>query len=124
MRAESWYARLVPVLLPLAQVGLTGSIYLTLAISVERYTTVVHPFFRLARAWTARHYVLPTAVFALAYNVPKVGKLQSGGVFRFQLSWDCLASLPGWRVLNIQTAISARVFVSFNCIQLCSFTVQ
>ena len=79
VRAESWYARLVPVLLPLAQVGLTGSIYLTLAISVERYTTVVHPFFRLARAWTARHYVLPTTVFALAYNIPKVGKVQSGG---------------------------------------------
>ena len=42
------YLHLVPILLPLAQVGLTGSIYLTLAIAVERYATVCHPFFKVA----------------------------------------------------------------------------
>ena len=34
------FARLVPLLLPLAHIGLTGSIFLTLAVSLERYTTV------------------------------------------------------------------------------------
>ena len=37
----------VPFLLPVAQMCLTGSIYLTLAIAIERYTTVCHPFFKV-----------------------------------------------------------------------------
>ena len=47
--STSLYKHLVPILLPLAQCGLTGSIYLTLAIAVERYTTVCHPFFKVGK---------------------------------------------------------------------------
>ena len=47
IREETLYAHLVPVLLPLAQIGLTGSVYLTLSISVERFITVKYPFFKV-----------------------------------------------------------------------------
>jgi len=77
IRGESWYAHLVPVLLPLAQVGLTGSIYLTVSISVERYTTVVHPFFKLVHNWPSTVYILPTVAFTLLYNIPRFFELKT-----------------------------------------------
>ncbi len=40
------YTHALPFVLPLAQIGLTGSIYLTCAITLERYFTVCHPFYR------------------------------------------------------------------------------
>ena len=40
------YFYILPWVLPMAQVGLTGSIYFTMAITVERYVTVCHPFYR------------------------------------------------------------------------------
>ena len=44
------YKLLIPTVLPLAHVGLTGSVYLTLAIALERYTTVCHPYFKVGCA--------------------------------------------------------------------------
>ena len=39
-----WYVKLVPVMLPLAHVSLTSAIYVTIAISLERYNMVIRPF--------------------------------------------------------------------------------
>ena len=44
---SSTYLHMIPILLPMAQVGLSGSIYFTLAIAVERYCTVCHPFWKV-----------------------------------------------------------------------------
>eukprot|EP00092_Neocalanus_flemingeri_P002178 GFUD01002318.1.p1 GENE.GFUD01002318.1~~GFUD01002318.1.p1 ORF type:complete len:248 (-),score=47.87 GFUD01002318.1:746-1489(-) len=75
VRKLAWYAYLVPVMLPMAQVGLTGSIYLTVAISIERYTTVVHPFFKLSHSWSSWNYILPVSAFSIIYNIPKFFEL-------------------------------------------------
>jgi len=75
VRQVAWYAYLVPVMLPMAQVGLTGSIYLTVAISIERYATVVHPFFKMSHSWSSFNYILPVAAFSIIYNIPKFFEL-------------------------------------------------
>ena len=44
-------------MLPLAQVGLTGSIFFTLAVTMERYFTVCHPFYKFRHSWSAWAYI-------------------------------------------------------------------
>jgi hypothetical protein len=34
----------LPYILPIAHIGMVGSIYSSLALSIERYAAVVHPF--------------------------------------------------------------------------------
>jgi len=72
----SVYDHLVPVALPLAQIGMTSSIYFTLAIAVERYTTVCHPFYKVSSSWSSAGYILPIITFSVIYNIPKFFELQ------------------------------------------------
>ena len=45
-RQSAFYNYILPWTLPLAQVSITGSIYFTMAITVERYVCVCWPFYR------------------------------------------------------------------------------
>jgi len=72
----SIYKNAVPILLPIAQIGLTGSIYLTVAITIERYFTVCHPYFMFSKSWPSVVYILPIVVFSVLYNLPKFLELQ------------------------------------------------
>ena len=48
-----------------------GSIYTRMAIALERYLTVCHPFYRVVHNWSAWVYIVPIAVTSLLYNLPK-----------------------------------------------------
>ena len=50
-----WYAKLFTLLLPVCQLSITASTYLTLAMAVERYTTVCHPFFKVGKQFPSIH---------------------------------------------------------------------
>lgn len=59
------------------QIGLTGSIYFTMAITVERYLTVCHPFYKLSHEWPAKAYIIPIFLFSFLYNIPKFFELKT-----------------------------------------------
>lgn len=50
-------------------IGITGSIYMTVAISVKRYLGTCHPyFFHGRKLWL---YVVPVVLISISYNFPK-----------------------------------------------------
>ena len=65
-----FHHHIAPKAVPLLQVALTGSIYCTVNISIERYMTVCHPFYVAAHKWPAQRTIIPIIVFSILYNVP------------------------------------------------------
>ena len=61
----------VPWAIPIGQISMTGSVYFTMVITIERYLTVCHPFYMFSRNWHSRPIVIGIIIFAVAYNIPK-----------------------------------------------------
>jgi hypothetical protein len=70
-KQSAFYHYFAPVALSLTQVALTGSIYTTLAITIERYLIVCHPFYVISHEWTSKRYILPIVILSIVYNIPK-----------------------------------------------------
>ena len=54
----------------LANTAMMGSVYFTMAITIERYVTVCHPFYRVSHSWPTKRLVLLLVAFATLYNIP------------------------------------------------------
>ena len=70
----------MPILHGLIHLARSGSVSVTMAVTLERYFAIVHPFkdFKLKKA------LLPIAIlFAILYNIPKVRK-------QFQFNFELL----------------------------------
>ena len=70
---------LIPWVVPIAQVATTGNIYLTIAISTERYIVICHPLFHHGRhkAISPYRYIIPIFIWALIYNASKFFELKT-----------------------------------------------
>jgi len=65
----------LPIVLPVAHIGMVGSIYSTLALSVERYLAVVHPITKYRHKYSSMHFILPVVLYSVLYNLPKFFEL-------------------------------------------------
>ena len=73
-RFRNVFPRIMPILHGLIHLARSGSVYVTMAVTLERYFAIVYPFkdFKLKKA------LLPIAIFfAILYNIPKVRKTSS-----------------------------------------------
>lgn len=71
--ANGLYQRVTPFVYPLGLIAQTGSIYLTVTVTVERYVAVCIPLKArsLCTYGRAKIYVLAVALFSVVYNLPR-----------------------------------------------------
>ena len=65
------------VAIPVVQISMTGSIYSTLAISIERYMIACKPFYMNSHKWSVKRYIIPIVVFSVTYNMPKFFEIET-----------------------------------------------
>ena len=71
-RCKKNFPYIVPILHGLTHTARTGSVYITMAITIERYFATVHPFKRFE---VKKILLIGACLFAIIYNIPKVSTL-------------------------------------------------
>ena len=69
-KKEGYHFYIAPKLVPTLQMALTGSVYSTVGIAIERYLAVCHPFYIAGKNWSAKRYIIPIILFSSIYNAP------------------------------------------------------
>lgn len=75
-KKQGYHYLFAPTVMPITQIALTGSVYCTIAISIERYLTVCHPFYTASKNWSAKRYIFPIVLFSVIYNLPRFFELR------------------------------------------------
>ncbi|XP_050734293.1 FMRFamide receptor-like [Eriocheir sinensis] len=67
------YQLITPIIFPLALIAQTGSVYLTVTVTIERYIAVCRPLRArlLCTYGRAKVYVMCVAIFSIVYNLPR-----------------------------------------------------
>ena len=65
---ESVRVHVAPFLVPITQMALSGSVYTTVGLTVERYISVVVPFFRTRHNLKSWMFIAPIFIFVVTYK--------------------------------------------------------
>ena len=70
---------LTPWVLPIAQIAVTGNIYFTVAISIERYIVICRPLFYRGHhsQKPSKYFVMSILLFAIVYNISRFFELET-----------------------------------------------
>ena len=74
--SNGYHSCIAPTAIAFIQISLTGSIYCTVGISIERYLTVCHPFYMARKEWGAKRYFVPIILFSIIFNISRFFELQ------------------------------------------------
>ena len=81
-----WHTHLFPYLLyPCSEIALCSSIYMTVAIAIERFIGLCRPFRRLStRPCPAKAYIFPVLIFSIGkyYTIRKSQIVSKNSIFR------------------------------------------
>ena len=61
----------IPWCIPIGQISMTGSVYFTMAVTLERYFTVCQPFYMISRNQHSKKIASMIILFSIIYNLPK-----------------------------------------------------
>lgn len=116
---------------PVGLIAQTGSVYLTLTVTLERYVAVCHPLRArsLCTYGRARIYVLLIVVFAVLYNLPRffevervVATVPHSNVTVYTVSASALRYNPlyvtiyvNWSYLLVMYFVPFLALAIFNC---------
>lgn len=68
-RHMEWYY--IIWMIPVSQIFYTSNIYITGALSVDRYLSICKPLYYYAHPWPKRFIVVPILCFSALYNIPR-----------------------------------------------------
>ena len=82
-----WHTHLFPYLLyPCSEIALCSSIYMTVAIAIERFIGLCRPFRRLStRPCPAKAYIFPVLIFSIGKYYAKVSFLLTHTIRKSQI---------------------------------------
>ena len=123
---ESVWYYIVPLSIPILQVSLTGSIYCTMTITLERYLVVCQPFYRMTRNWRPHVFLLSIVILSIIFNTPKFLEIKTctqNGVFNsngnitlLKLTKSCSSTLFLQNTSDTQThSMSTEAYDIINC---------
>ena len=63
-------------IVPFSQIFSTANIYITAALSVDRYLSICKSLYYYAHPWRKRFIIFPILCFSILYNIPKFFELE------------------------------------------------
>ena len=84
---EDYYTYCLPSVYAMTHVAKVGSVFTTLAVSLERYFAVCKPLWIHIRRCHPANYIVSVVVFAVGFNIPKFMEFEVS----FLLFWHLLS---------------------------------
>ena len=113
----TYYHYIIMTAYSLLEVGVTGSIYSTIAISTERYLVVCHPFYADSnKKWSTKRQIALVTMFSLIYNIPTIFELQTfqcenENIDTSSIQCQSLASIRSGFVPEMHKCTNETVFI-------------